>query len=213
MRSSKLFFAAVGVSVIGATAAMAAHVDFNDPRRALGREGDVRIDAQLAQDTLSPNAPVTVTYQIENLSRSAIAVADKIVDTDFDAETLTLTVSIGAEVPPGKNMPHLVIVNSGEKRTISSGTMLHIVTPNVRTPWTAIPRYVQIEVTLIRDVTPFVKLIELQNKSAIAIPLPNDMFDRWVESSESVVLNAIPVYWKGENRRGTAESDQPAGTD
>jgi len=62
-------------------------------------------------------------------------------------------------------------------------------------------------------VTPFVKLIELQNKSTVAIPLPNDMFDRWVESSESVVLNAIPVYWKGENRRGTAESDQPAGTD
>ena len=213
MRSSKLFFAAVAVTVVGATAAMAAHVDFNDPRRALGREGDVRIDAQLAQDTLSPNAPVTVTFQIENLSRSAIAVADKIVDTDFDAEARTVTVSIGAEVPPGKNMPHLVIVNSGEKRTISSGTMLHIVTPNVRTPWTAIPKYVQIEVTLIRDVTPFVKLIELQNKSTVAIPLPNDMFDRWVESSESVVLNAIPVYWKGENRRGTAESDQPAGTD
>ena len=98
---------------------MAAHVDFNDPRRALGREGDVRIDAQLAQDTLSPNAPVTVTFQIENLSRSAIAVADKIVDTDFDAEARTVTVSIGAEVPPGKNMPHLVIVNSGEKRTIT----------------------------------------------------------------------------------------------
>jgi len=63
MRSSKLFFAAVGATLIAATGAMAAHVDFNDPRRALGREGDVRIDAQLAQDTLSPNAPVTVTFR------------------------------------------------------------------------------------------------------------------------------------------------------
>jgi hypothetical protein len=36
------------------------------------------------------------------------------------------------------------------------------------------------------------------------------VFDHWVENSESVFLNTIPVYWKNENRRGTAESGQPA---
>ena len=39
------------------------------------------------------------------------------------------------------------------------------------------------------------------------------MFDRWVEASDSILLNAIPVYWKGDSIRGTAESDRPAGTE
>ena len=88
MKSSKPFFAAVAVSLIGASVAAAAHVDFKDPRRALGREGDVRIDAELAQDTLASNSPITITYQIQNLSNSTIAVADKICDTDFDLDSL-----------------------------------------------------------------------------------------------------------------------------
>jgi hypothetical protein len=59
-------------------------------------------------------------------------------------------------------------------------------------------------------VTPFITLIERQNRTPAPVPLPNEMFDRWVESSDSVLLNTIPVYWKGESRRGTAESDQPS---
>jgi hypothetical protein len=195
--------------MIGA-AAMAAHVDFKDPRRALARAGDVRIDAELAQDTLSSNSSVNVTYQIENNSQTPVAVADKILETDFDADARTITFSIGAEVPPGQNMPHLVVIRPGEKRVLTGGALVHVVTPNVRTPWTAVPRYVQIEVTLLRDVGPFQKLIEMQNKVTAPVPLPNDMFDRWVEASESVLLNTIPVYWKDENRRGTAESGQPS---
>jgi len=209
MRFSKPFFAAVAAIWIGASAAMAAHVDFKDPRRALGREGDVRVDAELAQDTISQTSPINITYQIENLSQAPVAVADKIFDTNFDADSRTITFSVGSEVPPGPNMPHLVVIRPGEKRVLSGGALVHVVTPNIRTPWTAIPRYVQIQVTLLRDVTPFQKLIEQQSKTAVPVPLPNDMFDRWVESSESVLLNTIPVYWKNENRRGTAESDQP----
>ncbi len=210
MQSSKPFFTAVIVATIGAAAANAAHVDFKDPRRALGREGNVRIDAELAQDTVASNSPLNVTYQIENLSNSTIAVADKVSDATFDVDSRTITLSIGAEVPPGPSMPHLVTINSGEKRVLSGGALLHLNVPTMRTPWTAIPKYVQIKVTVLRDVTPFVKLIEQQNRTPSAVPLPNDMFDRWVEGSDSVVLNTIPVYWKGESRRGTAESDQPS---
>jgi hypothetical protein len=213
MQYSKPLFAAVATTWI-AGAALAAHVDFKDPKRALGREGDVRIDAELTQDQLSPTGPLNVTYQIENLSKSPVAIADKIFDTTFDADALTITLSIGAEVPPGPNMPHLVVIRPGEKRTLAGGTLIHIVTPNVRTPWTAVPKFVQIQVTLLRDVTPFASLIEQQSKTAVAVVLPDNMFDRWVENSESVVLNTIPVYWKNENRRGSAESGLPAaGTD
>jgi hypothetical protein len=212
VKSSKPFFAAVAATVIAASA-MAAHVDFRDPKRALGREGDIRVDAQLTQDTLSQSSPINVTYQIENFSNTPVAVADKVLDTSFDVDALTIMFSIGAEVPPGPNMPHLVIIRPGEKRTLAGGALVHVMTPNLRTPWTAIPRYIRIQVTLLRDITPFATLIEQQSKATVPVPLPNEMFDRWVENSESVLLNTIPVYWKNENRGGTAESGHPsAGT-
>jgi hypothetical protein len=205
MQSSKPFLAAVATTVIAAASAMAAHVDLKDPKRAVGREGDVRVDAQLTQDTLSQASPINVTYQIENLSPVAVAIADKVLDTTFDADARTITLSIGAEVPPGPNMPHLVIIRPGEKRVLAGGALVHVVTPDVRTPWTAVPRFIQIQVTVLRDITPFVSLIEQQGKATAAVPFPSDMFDRWVENSESVLLNTIPVYWKNENRRGSAE--------
>jgi len=210
MQSSKPFFAAVVVVSISAAAASAAHVDFKDPRRALGREGNVRIDAELAQDTVSSSSALNVTYQVENLTNATIAIADKVSDAAFDMDSRTITLSIGAEVPPGPNMPHLVTVGPGEKRVLNGGALLHITVPTMRTPWTAVPKYVQIKVTVLRDVTPFINLIERQNRTPAPVPLPSDMFDHWVESSDSVLLNTIPVYWKGENRRGTAESDQPS---
>ena len=213
MKSSKPFFAAVAVSLMGAAIAAAARVDFNDPRRALGREGDIRVDAELAQDAVSANAPITVTYQIQNLSKAVIAVADKIADTDFDLDSLTVTLAVGAEIPPRTQMPHLVTINPGEKRVLTAGALLHVAVPNVRTRWTAVPRYVQVKVTVLRDVTPFASLIEQQTRSTAPIALPNSMFDRWVEASDSILLNAIPVYWKGESARGSAESDRPAGTE
>jgi hypothetical protein len=212
MKSSKQFVTAVIVSMVAATAT-AAHVDFNDPRRALGREGNVRVDAELAQDTVSANSPLTVTYQIENLTSLTIAVADKIVDTDFDADARTITLSIGAEIPPGPDMPHLVTIKSGEKRTFNAGALVHITVPDIRTPWSAVPRYVQVKVTVLKDVMPFATMIEQQNRNTTPVALPDSMFERWVEGSESVLLNSIPVYWRGESRRGTAESNQPAGTD
>ena len=46
MKSSKLSSIAVAALCI-AVSARAAHVDMTDPRRALGREDDVRVDAQL----------------------------------------------------------------------------------------------------------------------------------------------------------------------
>jgi|SRR5436190_9969614 len=209
MKSSKPFVAAVAVTLVGAGIAAAAHVDFSDPRRALGREGDVRVDAELTQDTLAPNSPIGVTYQIQNLSKNPIAVADKIVDTDYDLESMTVTLSIGAEIPPGTQMPHLITISPGEKRVLTGAAMLHVAIPNVRTRWTAVPRFVQVKVTLLRDVTAFASLIEQQKSGVTTIALPNNMFDRWVESSDSIMLNPLPVYWKGDSNRGAAESGRP----
>ena len=209
MKSSKSFVAAVAVSVMGAGIAAAAHVDFSDPRRALGREGDVRVDAQLTQDTLAPNSAIAVTYQIQNLSKYPVAVADKVIDTDYDLESLTVTLSIGAEIPTGTRLPHMTVINPGERRVLTGAALLHVGIPNVRTRWTAVPRFVQVKVTLLRDVTAFASLIEQQKTGVAAVALPNNMFDHWVEASDSILLNPIPVYWKGDNNHGAAESGRP----
>lgn len=129
MRSSKPFLIAVALTGVMSVAAMAARVDFNDPRRALGREDNIRVDAELEQETVAPNSPITVTYQIENLSQSTIAIADKISDVSFDPDSQTVTLSIGAEIPP-RTMPHLATINAGQKRVFTAGGVLHVMVPS-----------------------------------------------------------------------------------
>jgi hypothetical protein len=171
MKSSRVFTIAMAIVAVS-EAAPAAHVDFSDPRRALGRQDDIRVDAQLMQDTVSSDQPLNVTYQIENLSKATIAIADKVSDSTFDLDTQTITLTLGAEVPNGLTMPHMVIIRPGEKRVLTSDALPHLALPSARTPWTAVPRYVQIMVNVLRDVTPFNALIEQQSRTAIAQRCP-----------------------------------------
>jgi len=199
MRFSR-FFSAVSVSLLFTAAVQAAHVDMNDPRRALGREDNIRVDAELLQDSISPSAPLSITYQVENLSNQTIGIADKISDVSYDADSATITFSIGAEVPVGTTMPHVVTIGPGQKRVLSAGGLVHVAVPGQRTPWSAVPRYVQIKVNVLRDVTPFAALIDRQAKSAVAPALPNDLFDKWVDANDSVFLNSLPVHWSGREQ-------------
>lgn len=199
MRSSK--WLAIGLLSTVAVAAQAAHVDFKDPKRALGRDDNVRIDAELTDDIVSSSSPIAITYQIQNLSSATVAIADKVSDSDYDADSQTITLSIGAEIPK-ENVPHLVTIKPGEKRTLTTGAYARVATPSIRTPWTSVPRYVEIKVTLLRNVAPFLPFIEQQAKSQAPQPFPNELFDRWVEGSSSVYLNAIPIEWKQGNRIG-----------
>jgi hypothetical protein len=192
------FVSAVTVSLLIAAAASAARVDMNDPRRALGREDNIRIDAELLQQSLSPSSSISVTYQVENLTDQTIGVADKVSDVTFDPDTATVTFAIGAEVPNGATMPHVVTIAPGEKRVLTAGGILHVVVPRQRTPWSAVPRFVQIKVNLLRDITPFAGLLAQQAKSAVA-ELPGDLFEKWVDVNDAVFLNSIPVRWSGRD--------------
>lgn len=204
---------AVVVSCSVLSAAAAERVDFKDPKRAVGREDNIRIDAQLADDSICTNVPLSVTYQIENLTSSSVAIADKVVDADFDMESRTITVSLGAEVPSGNAMPHMAVIKPGEKRVFSVGAYTHFVMPSVRTPFSPVPRFVQFKVSVLRDLAPFARLIENQSAWTVPPALTNDLFDRWVEGSASVFLNALPIHWKADSRGMSAESNRlaPAG--
>ncbi|MEA2568179.1 MAG: hypothetical protein QOI24_180 [Acidobacteriota bacterium] len=191
--SSIAFYTAV---LISTAAAHAAHVDMKEPRRAVGREDDIRIDAMLTQETLTSGTSIGVIYQIENLTSSTIAIADKVVDVSYDSDSHTITFAIGSEVP-NATMPHLVLIAPGQKRVLSAGGAAHIVTPRVRSPFVSVPQQIQITVNVLRDVKPFAQL-------AVAQPISDALFDIWVETNDSIALNALPVRWK-DNSRGVAE--------
>jgi hypothetical protein len=206
MRSFRLFAV---LAVLYTTTAYAAHVDMTDPKRALGREDDIRVDAQLFDDNLATDAPIAVIYQIQNQTRNFIAIADKVCDSSYDAESRTIVVSIGAEVPANATMPHLITIAPGEKKVLKAGTTAHVLQAAVRSPFRADPRYVQIKVNVLRDAAPFEQLIEQQNRTPQApVALANNLFDRWLDVNDAIDLNSIPVQWTEQVKSAVAGADQ-----
>ena len=94
MKSSGRIAVVVAVTLLTSAAAHAAHVDFKDPRRALGREDDIKVDAEMIQETLSPGSTICITYQVENLTPSPIAIADKVMAASFDPDSQTVTLEL-----------------------------------------------------------------------------------------------------------------------
>ena len=212
MKSSKQFLTSAAV-VLLAAAAYAARVDMKDPRRALGSDENIRVDAELMQDAIGTNSAIGVTYQIENHSSAPIAIADKIASASYDPDTRTVVMSIGSEIPTTKTMPHLTVIHPGERRVLSAGAVVHVVIP--RGPFAACPQAVRIEVNVLRDVAPFAQAIAQQTRNATAaVALGNDLFDQWVQSNDSIYLNSIPVRWTGEVKEiaGADASAGPGGT-
>lgn len=212
MRSSKLLVSAVATMFV-AVAAEAAHVDMNDPRRAVGREDDVRVDAQLIQDTVSSGSPVGVTFQVQNLTQQPIAIADKVCDLTYDSDSRTITLSVGSEVPNGGDMPHLTTIDPGDKKTFTTGAILHVATSAVRSALANAPQFVEIHVNVLRDITPFRALIDDQSKVAGAAPaapiqLSDQQFDKWLESNDTILLNAIPVRYNAAPKANLGDASQ-----
>lgn len=201
---SSLFVVAL---MLTTTAGLAARVDMKDPRRALAREDNIRIDAQLLQDTLQPNGPIQVTYQIENLSSSAVAIADRISEVDFNPDDVTLTLTIGTEALTMKTLPHLVVIMPGEKKTLRSGGTVHGVL-NSHGPFAVVPRSVLIRVNVLRDVAAFQQAIAAQQQPNAVVAVTNDMFDHWIDSNDSIELNTLPVRWSA-----APSNDSVAGAD
>lgn len=196
MKSTRLSLALIGtVVMLHAAAANASGIDMNDPHRALGREDDVRIDAQLVKDTISAGAPIGVTYQIQNFTAETVAVAARVSDASYDPETRTITISLGSEVPLDGAMPQMFTIAPGEKKTFRTAATPTVSASALRTSFAAVPRYVQLKVTILRNLTPFATLIANQSRTQTPQPLSDELFDQWFESSDTIFLNSLPVHW------------------
>jgi hypothetical protein len=201
-----LLLAIVLLVIVLIPPAFADSIDMDDPRRTVGREDDVRIDAQLIQDTVSPGSSIGIAWQIENLSTTPVAVADKLSDASYDADSRTITVSIGSEVPPAGKMPHLVTVEPGQKKVFRTGVTAALGGAASRSTL-APPRYVQIKVSILRDLVPFAQLIARQTRSEQ--PMPDELFDRWLDANDTILLNAVPVrFAPRRSTGGFAGADQ-----
>ena len=198
---SKLFSALLTATALThAVAVFADAIDMNDPRRTVGREENVRVDAQLVRDTVTPGTPIGVTYQIENLSDAPVAIADRVAEATYDADTYTITVAIGSEIPQDGKMPRITTIAPGEKKVFRAG-----VTPmlgaTTRSPM-AVPRYVQVKVSILRDLAPFAKV-------GASATLSDELFDKWFEANDTIFLNSIPVRFSTRrSSNGFVAADQ-----
>ncbi len=209
MKSSKVVFAVVAtVSLFAAAAAQAARVDMNDPRRAVGREDDIRVDAQLTQETVASGAPVAVTYQIENLSKDPIAIAEKECEVSFDADDEAVVVSIGSEIPKAGVMPKLVVLEPNEKKTFTAGGVVHVQAPANGNPFVPVPRVVQIKVNVLRGLTAFRALIDRQVHGNAPVALDDAHFEQWLENNDTILLNDIPVQYSANPKSGVTDASQ-----
>jgi hypothetical protein len=161
-----------------------ARIDPREPRRFVGREDDVRVEAQLVSPLLRPNAAVQVIFEVQNFRKESIALDPTTTSCDYDPESATATLIVGAEVPDDKKPPRLVVIHSGEKKTftvVARMTMPPALNARVR------PRMVQLKLNYLGDVKPFEPMLAASSSRPAG-----DIFPLWIENNVAVVTNALP---------------------
>jgi hypothetical protein len=194
------FFSLLTAIALTEAAAFAGAINMDDPRRTVGREDDVRVDAQLIQDTVTAGSPIGITYQIENLSDAPVAIADKVAEATYDSDTYTITVAIGSEIPKDGKMPKLATIAPGEKKIFRAGATPALHSAITRGARSA-PRYVQVKVSILRDMAAFSPVKPEQM-------LSDAQFDRWLEANDSIFLNAVPVRFAPNRATSFVAADQ-----
>jgi hypothetical protein len=175
------------------TACASTAVNMSEPRRVVGTESMVRVDAEIS-DEARAGAPIGITYQITNQRTTAIAVADILPETTFDPETRTVTVSIGSEVPGNTMLPRLVKIGPGEKKSFTTSARVARMLPAE----SADPRHVpqtllRLKVNFLGDTGPFAELIDIPEKMVADPKRADELFAVWLERNEAVYTNAVPV--------------------
>jgi hypothetical protein len=193
------------------TACASTAIDMAEPRRIVGTENGVRVDAQVTGDVVAPGAQIPVTYEITNQRSTAIAVAELIPQTTYDAETHTFTVQIGSEVPGNETLPRLVEIAPGEKKTFSVIARLTGIFPSrgVDPREASRPAEFRLKINFLADTQPFRRLIGIKENAVADAKLADELFPLWLERNEAVYTNSIPLRWVGNGaRRGPSPAER-----
>lgn len=184
----------------------ASGVDLDEPRRLLGREGDIRVDAQMFGERINPGSLVTLTYEIQNFRATPIAFSDVVAASDFDPESRTITVTLGAEVP-GTPPPRLEVIGAGEKKTFTAGARMNFLIAD-RGELSLYPQSLRVKVNFLSDIEPFGELIGPEQRGSANPGLSERLFEVWVENIESVTTNSVPISW-GRSSRTRSQQSRP----
>ncbi|MGH9422391.1 MAG: hypothetical protein ACRD3J_20610 [Thermoanaerobaculia bacterium] len=170
-------------------------VDMKEPRRMVGTENNVRIDAEIYGDSISQGSSIAFKYDITNQRSSPVLIADLLTQTTYDPDTGIVTISIGSEIPGEEVLPRLLSIPSGTRRSFSTGARINVQT-NFSSPWIPKPKALQIRVNFLGDPAPFLKLIDIPEKAVHDRQLAAEIFQKWVEGNETVTTNALPMRWQ-----------------
>jgi hypothetical protein len=190
----------LGLAGLGGCASTA--VNMAEPRRIVGTENSVRVDAQVSTDQVAPGSYIPITYEITNQRETAIAVAELLPETTYDPESHMFTVNIGSEVPGNEMLPRLVSIAPGEKKSF---------TAMARVIYVRAPRQVdaqlgseaagfRLKVNFLGDTEPFRELIGIKEVAVTDPKLADTLFPLWLDRNEVVYTNAIPMRWAARTR-------------
>jgi hypothetical protein len=165
-----------------------------EPRRVVGTENDVRVDAEIYGDRLGPSITIPLKYDITNHRPTTILIADLIPESSYDPETHTVTVTIGAEIPGEQFLPRLIPIQPGERKSFTSAVRVMIVA-NSSSPWLPRPNALRFKINFLGDPTPFASLISIPERAVHDPQLAEQLFPKWVEGNETVTTNTLPMRW------------------
>ena len=184
-------------------------VNMSEPRRVVGTESDVRVDAEVYGDRLGPSVTVPLKYDITNHRQTTILVADLIPESTYDPDTHMVTISIGSEIPGEQFLPRLIPIRPGERKSFSTAAHIVIVA-NTASPWIPRPNALRLKINFLGDPKPFEKLISIPEKSIHDPVLAAQLFPKWVEGNETVFTNSLPMRWAMAPVDESAEPTTPA---
>jgi hypothetical protein len=187
------------LSLLVAACATAPKVDMKEPRRLVATDNDVRLDAQVKVEMLGPSTDVPIDYVVTNNRQTAIAIAELLPNATYDADTQTVTVDLGSEVPGQEFLPRLIVIKPGEHRAFSSGARVIVpITELVnQNPFHRYPSGLRIRLNFLGDVQPFTKLVGISERAVRDPQLANELFPKWVDLNESVITSVLPMRWIG----------------
>ncbi len=200
-----LVAAACSSTSLPVSSAKPGNIDMKEPRRMVGTENNVRVDAEIYGEDLIQGASLAIKYDITNQRSSAILIADLVPQTNYDPDTRTVTIDIGSEIPGEEFLPRLISIPSGDRRSFRAGAHIRIPTPP-NSPWSPKPRALQLRVNFLGESQPFIKLIDIPERAVRDPQLAAELFPKWVEGNETVTTNALPMRWQGPRPSGIEDT-------